>query len=301
MDHLAFACLALDPESARQTLWLASGLRRWGGELAGAPFLVLVPRGDEACLEGVQSGLEQLGVRVDFYPVDPQAAGFPFARKVLAAAAAEQLAAGLAIHLAWMDSGALILQPPALLDLPAGARLAARPVDLALIGSPVDQPPGPFWEQLYTDCGVSTDRIFPVISTIDRVAIRPYVNAGLLVVRPQDGLLGAWRDDFLRLHARPEYLPFYQANPRYRLFMHQAVLSAVILNRLHPSEIHWLPPWVNYPLHFHHRYPQATRPLRLDDLVTCRYENLFDQPGWQEKIPPTSPPLQHWLEGLLAS
>ena len=54
------------------------------------------------------------------------------------------------------------------------------------------------------------------------------------------GLLGAWRDNFLRLHARPEYRPIYQANPRYRLFMHQAVLSAVILNRLNPSEIHWL-------------------------------------------------------------
>jgi hypothetical protein len=98
------------------------------------------------------------------------------------------------------------------------------------------------------------------------------------------------------LYRVDEFEPFYQANPRYRIFMHQAVLAGTVLARISPAESLLLPATVNYPLHFHQRFPAAERPATLDSLITCRYENLFDQAGWQAKIPPASLELRAWLE-----
>jgi len=93
MTDLIFACLALDPPSVRQALFLADSLRRWGGELAAAPFWLLVPQGDKACLSGSLEMIDAFQVSAIEITTDPQAREFPFARKVLAVAAAEQLAA----------------------------------------------------------------------------------------------------------------------------------------------------------------------------------------------------------------
>ncbi len=264
MSDLIFACMSLDTASVRQMLLLAESLRRWGGELSDAPFWLLVPRGEEAYLEGFQGRLSGADVRIADFEVDLQAASFPFARKVLAAAEAERLAEDAASTLVWMDSGALILQSPAGLQLPRGIRLAARPVDLALIGSRYEEPPDAFWKLIYRECGVPEEQLYPMQSSVDRINIRPYFNAGLLAVQPHDGLLQAWRDDFLRLHMIPEFEPFYLANPRYRIFMHQAVLAGTLLARLSPAEILLLPATVNYPLHFHQRFPTAERPASLE-------------------------------------
>jgi hypothetical protein len=199
-----------------------------------------------------------------------------------------------------MDCGALILQPPTALLLPEAVSLAARPVDLVLIGSRFDQPLEPFWELIYHHCRVPGAHVFPMRSMVDLLELRPYFNAGLLAVRPPEGLLQAWWDDFLQLYRLPEFEPFYQLNPRYRLFMHQAVLAGSLLQRLSPTHYLELPAAVNYPLHFHTRYPVEHRPATLDELVTCRYETLFDQPGWWDKIPPASPLLLDWLEAHLS-
>ncbi len=301
MSDLIFACMSLDTASVRQMLLLAESLRRWGGELSDAPFWLLIPQEERTCLEGFQGRLSAADVRIADFGVVPQAASFPFARKVLAAAEAERLAEDAASTLVWMDCGALILQSPAGLQLPPGIRLAARPVDLALIGSRYEGPPDVFWRLIYRECGVPEEHLYPMQSSVDRIAIRPYFNAGLLAVQPRDGLLQAWRDELLRLYMIPEFEPFYQANPRYRIFMHQAVLAGTLLARLSPAESLLLPPTVNYPLHFHQRFPASERPATLDSLTTCRYETLFDQAGWQAKIPPASPELRAWLEeGILS-
>ena len=63
---------------------------------------------------------------------------------------------------------------------------------------------------------------------VDGNTIRPYFNAGHLAVRPEKRLLRKWSETFLELYKAPEFQRFY-ADGRYRIFMHQAVLSGVIL------------------------------------------------------------------------
>ena len=88
---------------------------------------------------------------------------------------------------------------------------------------------------------------------------------------------------------------FYcQANLSYVIFIHQAVLTAVFLRELLPQQMQLLSPKINYPLHLHQDIPAEQRPTTIDELVTVRYESIFNEPGWQQL--PITEPLKSWLE-----
>jgi hypothetical protein len=80
---------------------------------------------------------------------------------------------------------------------------------------------------------------------------------------------------FRSLYRHPDFRRFFE-NPSYRVFMHQAVLAGVVLSSFSPTQLYELPESYNYPLHLHADYPIEFRPVKLNDLVTCRYET-FDE------------------------
>ena len=127
--------------------------------------------------------------------------------------------------------------------------------------------------------------------------IRPHINAGLLSVRPERGLLTAWRDTFDRVYRQPAFEQFYEQNVCYRLFVHQAILSATALSLLAPQEILVLPGSYNYPLHLHADFPPDRAAVNLNALVTCRYDGwgFFEAPDWR-KVMAIEEPLRRWLE-----
>ncbi len=53
---------------------------------------------------------------------------------------------------------------------------------------------------------------------------------------------------------------------------------------------------VNYPLHLHSLYPTDKKPAALRELVCCRYDTFFDNPGWPEAIQ-MDEPLRSLIEG----
>jgi hypothetical protein len=59
-----------------------------------------------------------------------------------------------------------------------------------------------------------------------------------------------------------------------------------------------LPYLINYPLHMHNQYPSERKVSTLNDLITGRYDTLFQDPGWQEAIP-IREPLKSWLGGYV--
>jgi len=123
---------------------------------------------------------------------------------------------------------------------------------------------------------VPEDRLFSMVPHVDDVTIRPYVNAGHLVVRPERGLLRAWRDAFFRVYHTDEFEGFYRADERYVVFVHQAILAGVLLAGLEQAEMQELPGTYNYPLHLYAEDRTSRRPARLEELVTCRYEEWDD-------------------------
>ena len=124
--------------------------------------------------------------------------------------------------------------------------------------------------------------------------IQPYFNAGTFVTRPKTGLLASWMETFLDLYQQPQFKAWYQENDLYTIFVHQAVFTGVILSKIKLQELQLLSPRINYPLHLHNQVPEEIRPSQLQDLTTLRYENIFDQPDWLEKLPILAP-LRDWL------
>lgn len=288
---MAFACLAENRVTSQRALLLAQSLRAFGGRWASASMLGLMPKG--VALEvGVERGLRDCDVQLISYAPDPALGTVPLAERAAGAARAEEITAGKARLLAWLDSDTLVLREPTGLLIPPAARIGCRPVDLRLIGSRWDEPADAFWESIYAGCGVDRQAIFPVCTTVELEAIRAYFNAGCLVVRPEAGLLRGWREAVARL-AGGEF--FLGLTGRQRLFFHQAVLTGEVLASMRREEIAELPPQVNYPLHLHERMPPDRRPANMRELETCRYESVLDSEDWARRVP-VDEDLRSWLE-----
>ena len=204
---------------------------------------------------------------------------------------------GQAELLVWMDSNTLLLQEPKGLILPPEISLGYRPVHHLLLGSRYDQEPDPFWTQIYESCHVPLERIFPMKPVVEDLQMRPYINAGFLVVRPEKRLLRRWYNAFLSLYQEPVFQIFQRQDERYIIFMHQAVLAGIMLTQLEREEMCELPWTYNYPGHLYEQDNTGRRPSRLDDLVTIRHEG-FEGDWWHAL--PTSEELRAWLDGKLA-
>jgi hypothetical protein len=162
------------------------------------------------------------------------------------------------------------------------------------MGSRYDEPLDAFWTLIYRYCNVPETRVFPMMTHVDGTRIRPYFNAGLLVTRPERHLLQGWHDVFFRVYQEPSFQKSYQKDERYAVFIHQAVLSGVILSTLETGEIQELPPTYNYPLHLHAQDVTDHRPSCLEELVTFRHEGFYADPEWINKMP-AGEPLKQWI------
>jgi hypothetical protein len=295
MPEIIFACLVASSKDLAKALVLAESIRTFAGDYANQPVWFLIPEGKNRFSKANFSKINALAVDAQVFDLNSQAEKFPFASKVVAAAAAESLADGRASQLVWMDTLSMVINSPDAMLLIKDTKLGYRPVDHLLIGSQYDEPPDPFWKLIYYSCGVDVGDIFPMITSADQIKIRPYLNAGMLVVRPEFQLLQHWRDTFLEIYQAPQFLEFYNQQRLYKIFIHQAVLAGVALATFTENQILELPNQVNYPLHMHNQFPPANRPTKMNNLISFRYERFFARPDWQEIIH-VDPPLQGWLD-----
>ncbi len=297
MEKLRFCTLAVAPFWLEQPYLFVESLRAFGGALAGAPFTILNPDNTRPLPDTFRSKVASLDAGIKSFEVDESALKFPLGLVPYAAAAAEQLTIGNAEILAFILPDTLILQPPTALLLEPGKRLCYRQVHHSNIGSSIQEAPDAFWSLIYKHCEVPEDRIFPMPTCTRDKTLRPYINAGFLVVRPEDGVLADWLAAFQRTYQHADFLPFFKEQ-RYAIFMHQAVLAGVMMREYAHSQLQEAPDTVNYPAHLHHEMPLDLRPARLNDLITCRYENLKEL---AERLPQigVEPPLKEWLEERL--
>jgi len=299
MEKLVFATIAT-PRMAPDVLLFADSLRAFGGELAGAPFFVLTPNAAAPLSDEAQDRFKALDAVLVPFDMPEGGLEFPLAWVPYTAAHAERHLKGKTELLAWMLTDTLVIQPPTAFHLPQGIDLGYRPVHHTLLGSIYDKPLDGFWSLIYEHCGITGDMAFPMQTCVRDHTIRPYFNAGLLVVRPERGLLTTWGDEFRRIHRLPEYQPLYRQDERYQIFIHQAVLSGVILKMFGREEMHEFPEVINYPLNLHAaEVPPEIRPDSLNDLITCRHDGLENLHGKLGGLP-VKEPLKSWLKERLA-
>jgi hypothetical protein len=272
------------PGEADRIRLALDSLREFGGELASA----------SAWVYSADAGIAGLPGDTTVRSLDAASRpSLPFAAKVAVCAQAEAAAAGRFGSMLWLCPESLVLRPPLLYRLGPDCAAAFRPVHIANVGSRADAPADPYWQAVYDACGIA-DPGFTVESFVDRATLRPYFNTHCFAVDPNLGLMREWLDLFNRLAGDAAFLAGPCADPLHRVFLHQAVLSALVARRAGRERIRLLPPDYNYPLNLHDRVPEDRRARALDELTLPVYEEAPDL----RKLAAAGP-LGDWLDPRL--
>ncbi len=112
----------------------------------------------------------------------------------------------------------------------------------------------------------TTKNLSPSETIADEVRIQPYYNCEVFSFNPRLGIAGEWARLLTRFLSDETYQQTVCTTFLRKLFLHQAVLSAVITSIVKPERIKTLPLTSGYPFSQHGRLPQAKPPSRLDDL-----------------------------------
>lgn len=266
-----------------QTLILVKSLRDFGGDLASIPVWIGVPYGHEMEGEALDA-IQDLDVRLIPFEIDEKLLNFPFSAKAVAAAYVEAEAEKENRTLAWHDRTGMIRQAPHAFQLPEGITLGFRPTDIANIGVPADQPLTPFWKDICTHFGVAEDALTPIRTVIDETLIHLYINAGLLVVRPEAGILRRWAENLAESFLLPKFVAHYQQKQLNGVFMHQAALTAAVIQTTQPEQRQILPENYLFSVDNFFDYPEKKRPASLDEIITGRFHDFFSLENWESLI-----------------
>ena len=287
-----FFTLVRSPEGEKHTRLLIQSLRAFGGSLSGCPVWVFLP--DPQAVSQAYPGTKD----VHFVPLDvPEALRHVFfGLKVCACAEAEALAGGKTRSLVWLNPQCLIVNSPLLFDLGPSFDAAFRPVHIQNVGLTAQEPLDDFWSEIYRTVGLE-DTPFVVDSLLGAQQLRPYWNTHLFSIDPSLGVLGSWLEAFKTMVADRAFMSGPGRDVDHQVFLHQAILSALLTKRLDWERMRILPPEYSYPLHFHHRVPLSRRPQTLNSQVCPVYEEAFRYPDTLNGLEALEP-LRSWLMGV---
>ncbi|MBY9000456.1 MAG: hypothetical protein KGD64_06045 [Candidatus Heimdallarchaeota archaeon] len=286
MNELVFVTITSADGNDIQAPLLAASIRKFGGNLSGQPIWVFVPTHDKQISNRLSDNFDSLDVTIIPFSCESDEITFPFTALVCAAAKAEMLAKNKIDLLVLIDNNSFILNEPSEFLLEEKKSLGYRPVHHTLIGSEYTKSLDSFWKLIYSKLDVSEDDVFPMKTHVDGKILRPYINSGFLVVRPEKGLFQAWWDAFKEIYKELEFQDFYQKDSLYSTFIHQVVLSSIILTKLSQKELYELPFSYNYPLHLFPESLSEFQPSNLNDMVTLRYYlDKLQNPEWLDLLP----------------
>lgn len=254
---------------------MAASLREFGGPLADSPVW--------AFGSGKAGGAE-------LFPM-PDSGGFPFSGKVAACARAEELASGKYDTMIWIDPECLVVNPPVLYALEPPFRAAFRPVHIRNVGLPWGAVPDAYWSRVFRVAG---EPDFPVESFVDGQRLRAYFNTHAFSVDPGIGLMGRWKAAFGELARDRDFTSGPCSDELHKVFLHQAVLSALAGSELGEKGIRILPPGYNYPYNLQEKVPAGKRAVSMEDLVTVAWEGRSLDPEDMADIA-VREPLRSWL------
>jgi hypothetical protein len=300
-DRLTFVTVVHpNSYSEENATLLIRSIREFAGRLASPRILSMI------CFDGgneptqTRARLEELGSDTLCCELGPEELEFPFIAEARCASEAEKAVSGNTEVLAWLLPNTIVLNEPIDFMLGEEMELAYRPVHHRLLGSAVEEPLDFFWTSIYNVCGVGEEQVFAMVPHVEEREIRPYFNAGILVYRPTTRLLSRCDDLFESVYLKPEFMRFYETDSRYRIFMHQAVLTGVILKTIRRANMLELPDTYNYPVYLHDEDRTPCRPDLVDNLITVRHEGFHRNPDWASRFPAGNG-LKRWIAGVLST
>lgn len=289
---LVFVMLVTTPAEEKQADILISSIREFGGASSGSPVYVFMSDTVLAPCRSIKSS------NVTFIPldIDSNLPLYPFLLKVLACAKAEELLQDKAETLVWMDTDALVLSEPSGFFLAKNKKIAIRPVNLRnKVGLPAGEPADMYWQKIYDCTKLRINRV-PVVETlVDTCKVKAYLNCAVFSVRADLGIFSEWKRIFLMLINDPDFQNKACTTLNHKIFLHQAVLSAIVSKRIRESDMQWFTLKAGYPLHHHNELDHDKRIRKLNQLESMVYERLWDAPNWIFCTIRVDEPLRSWL------
>ena len=268
-----------------QALLLCESIRRFGGRHRNAPILAVAPRPGLGIEGEALRRLDRMGVEYAEEPLNHVCPEYGSANRVFAAAWAEKRARSEWVVV--LDSDTVFLDE---LVLPAEANVAVRPVDVK--GSATAGPGDPFedyWTRLAELQGVSLGGLPFLRTTVCNSRVRASYNGGLIAVRRERGILGAWAELFSRsvaaglkpwrgrdLNVRAS-TGFVGREASEYWGSNQAAAALAIWSRT--KRVVHFPDTYNVPLHLVIEHPELRARPRTSPLVHVHYHWLFADPS----------------------
>jgi len=265
---------------------MIESLRTFGGKYKDATVWIYTT--DELMTSESETLAKFTSLNVEFRTGQaPQdATWFFLARKVFAAAQAESDAVGKASILVRLDTDTIIIQEPSEYILPRGVSLGYRPVFHRNINPLYNEPLDVYWTRAYQIMGIQESTVFPMATPADGDTIRPYFQAGCIVVRPDRSILRKWAEMFTALYQDSVIKEICKQDQRKRIFTFQVALTGAILNSLNRSEMIQFSDRINYPIFFKEMFGAKRDFHDITNAVTIRYEHFFVNPpaDWDKQL-----------------
>jgi hypothetical protein len=289
ISHAVFLTLVRSVREKACARVLIDSIRSFGGALSPCKIWLFEAKPHTVPCNDLE------GKDVDVFPltIPDTVRHYAFADKVYACAWAEEQASGSVQSLIWIDPACLIIQPPVLFALNQSVDAAVRPVHIRNVGLTTTEPVNDFWQKTYEAVGVEDVQV-TVESFVEGQQLRAYYNSHAFSVNPSRGLLSRWYKLFEALVADEFFQTSSCRDALHRIFLHQAVLSALLATTIEPARIRVLPPEYNYPYNLHQTVPLERRASTFNDLVCITYEDRFLDPHVVDDIC-IREPLRSWL------
>ncbi len=289
-DSSVFMTLCTTSMERKKLRLLLESIRHFGGILRESEVWVFQTGEDKEWIEYPWDG------RTRVIPLEVPAAlcQYPFGAKVAACARAEAMAGNDIMSLIWIDPGCLVVAPPVLFLLEDGECAAVRPVHVRNVGLVAGGEPDEYWRGIFDAVG-APETTSTVETFVEGIRIRSYFNTHAFSVRPSAGIMGEWMESFTELVQDGEYQASSCEDHLHRIFLHQAVFSALIAGIHGMHGVRLLPETYTYPYNLQDRVPEVRRASLLNDLVSVAYESRPLHPSQVDDIG-IGEPLRSWLE-----
>lgn len=280
-----FATYAESVDDISNVLRLTKSIRTFAGEQSRVPIRMYMP--SDLTLNGIPVADNLLSQNVDIRIIDvpAEAQWFYYAGKVYAASQAEADAEHNTDILVWLDEDTVVIDEPTHLDLPDGIDFAYVPVMHNRSGSLLHEAADPFWGRIYELLSIDDDKLFPMVTPADKQAIRAYFHCGLIVARPERGIMRRWVEDFKILYNDPVLTRMCQSDNNKRIFLHQTALTGALL-LIPRKNMTPLSSRYNYPIFFEKQYGGVEIFDSLENVITVRcvvsQRNMGE--NWPDKL-----------------
>jgi hypothetical protein len=298
--ELVFVTYFQSPEELPIVARLAESVRTFGGRFSEAPVWAYSP--EDVVLDNPEQleRLKALKVELRTSRTPDSARWLFYAGKVYAVAQAEADAEGVSEVLVYLDDDTILLDEPEDLAISGSVKLAYCPIMHNRSGSLYDEPPKPFWGRLLECMEITDDMLFPMVTPADKQKIRAYFHAGLLAVRPKQGILRQWPVYFERLYEDSVLATACRAEFDKNVFLHQTALIGAVLHNVGREEMVELSGRYNYPIFFERQYGGVEVFDAIDSVVTMRDLVAADNMGarWHEELSGPAEKIE-WLKAHL--